>query len=163
MKQIKTSLRAGFTMVELLVVIVILGVLAAAFATSASGARETAMITRATAESRELGNAIRLFCMAQMDLEMNATDPMAELGLSDGVRDASSKLTSVLTEPSSSNGNTVYYNVSQSSLRGNRICDPWGEPYQIRVRKVTGDANQDEDYTLIVPIPARHRALEPLN
>ncbi len=163
MKNGITTLRAGFTMVELLVVIVILGVLVAAFATSASGARETAMITRATAESRELGNAIRLFCMAQMDLEMNATDPISELGLSDGVRDANSTLTSVLTEPSSRNGNTVYYSVSQSSLRNNRICDPWGEPYQIRVRRVAGEAQQDEDYTLIVPVPARHRALEPLN
>ncbi len=157
------KMKRGFTMIELLVVIVILGVLVASFATSAAGARETAQVTRATAEARELGNAIRLYCIAQMDLALGEKDPLSDLGLSDGVRDANSSLTNVLTEPSAANGNTVYYNVSQSALRNNRICDPWGEPYKIRVKKVVSRAPDEEDYTIVVPIQARHRALEPLS
>ncbi len=155
--------RQGFTMLELLVVIVILGVLAASFTTSATSARENARITKATAESRELGNAIRLFCMANLDIAMNERDPIGTLGLGAGVREASSTLTNVLTRPSATNGNTVYFNVSQDALRNNRICDPWGEPYRILVREVERDqAPNTEDYIIIAPVTTRHRALEPM-
>ncbi len=158
------SRRAGFTMIELLVVIVVLGILAASFASSATSARENARITKATAESRELGNSIRLFCMANLDVAMNETDPLGALGLGTGVREANASLTNMLTRPSSANGNTVYFNVSQSSLINNRICDPWGEPYRILVREVESDANEkSDDYIIIAPVATRHRALEPLN
>ncbi len=150
-------------MMELLVVIVVLGILAASFVSSASSARENARITKATAESRELGNAIRLFCMANLDVAMNEDDPLGVLGLGKGLREANASLTNILTRPSASNGNTVYFNVAQSSLRNNRICDPWGEPYRILVREIESEIEErTDDYIIIAPVPTRHRALEPL-
>lgn len=157
--------RAGFTMIELLVVMAILGTLVGTFALSTGAARENAKVVKATAESRALSNSIRLFCMAMTDTAVSddGGNPMSALGLSDGVNDASSTLTNMLTKPSSSNGNTVYYDANDRSIRGNRLCDPWGNPYKIRVKRVNIAARQEEDYEIIVPIPGRHRALEPLN
>ncbi len=159
----RERLSRGFTMLELLVVIVVLGILAASFTSSATSARENARVAKATAESRELGNAIRLFCMANLDIAMNEDDPLSTLGLGTGVREAGSTLTNALTRPSAANGNTVYFNVSQDALRSNRICDPWGEPYRILVRQVARDeAPNTDDYLIIAPVTSRHRALEPM-
>ena len=157
--------RAGFTMVELLVVMAILGMLVGTFAVSTTSARENAKIVKATAESRSLTNAIRLFCMTMTDTAVSEDggNPMSDLGLSDGLRDADSNLTNMLTKPSEKNGNTVYFEANDNSIRGNRLCDPWGNPYKIRVRRVNIAVEQERDYEIIVPIPGRHRALEPLN
>lgn len=159
--------RAGFTLIELLVVIAILGVLIATFAVSTNSARETARITKATAEGRELGNAIRLYCMTQLDTETaeDGGNPLSDLGLNDGLQDATSALTNALTKPSSQNGNTVYFAANDRSIRQNVLCDPWGNPYRIRVKKVVSrvDPNTAErNYEIIVPLDGRHRALEPL-
>ncbi|MEG1787921.1 MAG: prepilin-type N-terminal cleavage/methylation domain-containing protein [Kiritimatiellia bacterium] len=155
----------GFTLIELLVVIVIIGILISAFAISTAAARENAKIAKATAESRELGNAIRLFCMTQYDTAIDAKhDPMRDLGLSDGLNDAGSSIVNMLTKPNSNNGNTVYYNASDKMIRKNNLCDPWGNPYKIRVKKVLPqDSKTSNDYTIIVPFEGRHRALEPMN
>ena len=63
----KVRARAGFTMIELLLVMAILGTLVATFAISTASARENAKVVKATAESRSLANSIRLFCMAMTD------------------------------------------------------------------------------------------------
>jgi prepilin-type N-terminal cleavage/methylation domain-containing protein len=161
----KVRARAGFTMIELLLVMAILGTLVATFAVSTASARENAKVVKATAESRSLANSIRLFCMAMTDTAVaeDGGNPLATLGLSDGLRDADSTLTNMLTKPSASNGNTVYFEANDRSIRQNRLCDPWGNPYKIRVKRVNIAARQEEDYEIIVPVPGRHRALEPLN
>ncbi|MBQ9694698.1 MAG: prepilin-type N-terminal cleavage/methylation domain-containing protein [Kiritimatiellae bacterium] len=157
--------RAGFTMIELLLVMAILGTLVATFALSTASARENAKVVKATAESRALANSIRLFCLAMTDTAISddGGNPLSVLGLSDGLRDADSTLTNMLTKPSASNGNTVYFEANDRSIRANRLCDPWGNPYKIRVKRVNLSVKQEEDYEIIVPVPGRHRALEPLN
>ena len=157
--------RRGFTLIELLVVIVILGVLMGSFAASTGAARENARIAKATAEARELGNAIRLFGITMMDAsDSSSKSPLESLGLRDGLNEAPTDLTRMLTESNSSNGNTVYYKASDTSIRGNRLCDPWGKPYMIRVRKVQPtDVAKEDDYTILVPVPGRHRALKTSN
>lgn len=171
MKQTKTLRqvalrRAGFTLIELLVVIAILGVLIATFAASTASARETARITKATAECRELGNAIRLFCMTQLDTATadDGGNPMADLGLRDGLQDANSTMTDLLTKPSDKNRNTVYFAANDRAIRQNVLCDPWGNPYRVRVKRVVSqsDNTAERDYEIIVPLDGRHRALEPL-
>lgn len=165
---LKTALlrRAGFTLIELLVVIAILGVLIATFAASTSSARETARITKATAECRELGNAIRLFCMTQQDTAVTADggNPISELSLRDGLQDATSAMTNLLTKPSEKNGHTVFFAANDRAIRQNILCDPWGNPYRVRMKKVTprADKNAEKDYEIVVPLDGRHRALEPL-
>lgn len=154
------ALRAGFTLIELLVVIVIIGILAATFGVSFLSAQETARITRATAESRELGNAIRLYLMQP---DANGTLPdLSELGLSTGDRgDISSNTTQILIGESGNRGH-AYYQAAEDALVGNQICDPWGNPYYITVREIKPSGKPDpEDYEIVVPIQGRHRALEP--
>ncbi len=165
----KTNARAGFTLIELLVVLAIIGILAATFVTSSMSAYETAQIARATAESRELGNAIRLFLLTEFDSSddsaVEGSDPLGELGLSEGTGEISSALTSNLTTRNNDAG-YAYYQANQDSLRNGRIVDPWGNPYVIRVRKVDVESDsdvQDEAYEIVLPIQGRHRALEPLN
>lgn len=157
--------RAGFTLIELLVVIAILGVLIATFAASTSSARETARITKATAECRELGNAIRLFCMTQLDTAVteDGGNPMSDLGLRDGLQDANTTMTDLLTKPSDKNRHTVYFAANDRAIRQNILCDPWGNPYRVRVKRVAPRTDTAErDYEIIVPLDGRHRALEPL-
>lgn len=165
---VRTSRRAGckggFTLIELLVVIAILGILVATFAVSTASARQNARITKATAESRELGNAIRLFCMTMLDTAESddGGDPLSDLGLNEGTKPATDQLTRILTQPSEKNGNTVYFNANERSIRRNVLCDPWGNPYYIRVKKVSPNVKDEENYTILVPVVGRHRALEPL-
>lgn len=153
----------GFTLMELLVVIAILGVLAATFVSGTMGARRTAQVAKATAECRALTDAIRLYCMTQYDPDASgSSDPLGDLGLNEGEQDTSSTLTTALSEPSSSNGNTVYYSVQESQLRHNRISDPWGNPYKVYVVKPSIKQTAEKDYELYVPVLGRHRALEAL-
>ncbi len=165
---VRTSRRAGgkggFTLIELLVVIAILGILVATFAVSTASARQNARITKATAESRELGNAIRLFCLTMLDTAESddGGDPLSDLGLSEGTKPATDQLTRILTQPGEKNGNTVYFNANERSIRRNVLCDPWGNPYYIRVKKVSPNVKDEESYTILVPVVGRHRALEPL-
>jgi prepilin-type N-terminal cleavage/methylation domain-containing protein len=160
--------RAGFTMIELLVVMAILGTLVGTFAVSTASARENAKIVKATAEGRALENAIRLFCMTWMDTaeDEDGGNILSDLGLSDGIQDANSTLTNMLTKPNESNGNTVYFEANDRSIRGGKLCDPWGNPYKVRVKLVNPTASsnsEDETYEIVVPIVGRHRALESLS
>lgn len=157
--------RAGFTLIELLVVIAILGVLVATFAASTASARETARITKATAECRELGNAIRLFCITQQDTLRDADggDPISELSLRDGLQEATGAMTNLLTKPSDKNGRTVYFAANDRAIRRNILCDPWGNPYRVRLKKVNPAGDNElakKNFEIIVPLDGRHRALE---
>ena len=154
----RAALRAGFTLIELLVVIVIIAILTGSFGVSFLSAQETARITRATAESRELGNAIRLYLM---EPDANGDLPsLSDLGLGTGERsDISSATTRILTGES---GDKVYFQAAEDALWDNGLVDPWGNPYYITVREIQPNAQPDpEDYEIVVPIQGRHRALEP--
>lgn len=155
------ALRAGFTLIELLVVIVIIGILAATFGVSFLSAQETARITRATAESRELGNAIRLYLM-QPDANGDLPD-LTDLNLSAGDRSPISSNTSKILTGESGNRGHAYYQAAEDALNSKgEICDPWGNPYYITVREIKPSGKPDpEDYEIVVPIQGRHRALEP--
>ncbi len=157
--------RDGFTLIELLVVIAIVGILIASFAFSTVSARESARTVKATAEGRELGNAIRLYCITTLDTSdgdgSDGGDPLAELGLNEGINEARGTLVNVLTKPSANDAKTIYFEANHPTLRGNTLCDPWGHPYRIRVKKAVSNAKDNEDdYTILVPAVGRHRALK---
>lgn len=158
--------RAGFTLVELLVVIAIIGVLIASFAFSTTAARENARTVKATAEGRQLADAIRLYCLTNLETSDGEGDdggnPMGDLGLSEGVSEAKGTLVSKLTDPSANDAKTIYFEANHPTLRNNTLCDPWGHPYRIRVKKAVSDAKTNEDdYIILVPAVGRHRILTP--
>lgn len=157
--------RAGFTLVELLVVIVIIGILIASFAFSTHSARENARTVKATAEGRQLADAIRLYCLTNLDSSDSDGDdggnPMGTLGLNEGINEAKGTLVSKLTDPSANDAKTIYFEANYPTLRGNTLYDPWGHPYRIRVKKAVTDAEDNEDdYVILVPAVGRRRELK---
>lgn len=164
----RAALRAGFTLIELLVVIVIIAILTASFGVSFLSAQETARITRATAESRELGNAIRLYLMEALttqgtnsgELEADSEGLLRGTGLKEGERnDIISDTIDLLTGES---GDKVYFQAAEDALWDNGLVDPWGNPYYVTIRVIKRTNETDpEDYEIVVPIQGRHRALEP--
>ncbi len=166
------ALRAGFTLMELLVVITIIGILVASFSYSTVSARENARIAKATAESRELGNAIRLYAITNQDTTdgdgSDGGDPLDGLGLSEGINEARGTIVKRLTNPSSNDAKTVYFAANPPTLINDNLYDPWGARYRIRVKKAgAGGVNAgsstniaEDDYTILVPIMGRHRDLK---
>lgn len=160
--------RQGFTLIELLVVISIIATLVSVFTVSTGQAKENAMIAKATAEAREITNAIRLYALTNMQLDPNDDgddDPLAQIGVQEGFGDISTNTTTKLTDPRSNERNIRYFNCSAQSLVGGRIVDPWGNPYKVRVKKIDVRANKKDkddlarEYEVILPINSHYHEL----
>lgn len=121
--------KRGFTMIELLVVVGMLMLLAAALTTSISGANKRAKIQACTAEVQEMTNAILAYENYAPDnelKEMNETvATVSSLGfiLGDGKNGLSGEKLPVL------------YNGHPDS-KGN-FLDPWGRPLYVTIRRGT--------------------------
>lgn len=107
--------RAGFTLVEMLAVIVLIGILMMAAGMSIRKAQHLAKVTKAEAECRELVNAL---------LEYRAV--FHEWPMNDG--DVSATSLKPLTDASANNRGIVFLNLSLPSGDWN---DPWGNPYTV--------------------------------
>lgn len=146
--------KAGFTLIEMLVVLAILGILVAAFAFTGMHAQESARIAKASAEGREIVNAIRLYCMTYQG---NEDHPFDELALPDETTAfIQGAVLRDLLEPSSSNGNSVFYNASANHIVGQALRDPWGNPYRVYTRKYdVGTATPDQaEYRITLNVRA---------
>lgn len=116
----------GFTLVELIVVMAMIAILAAAMTTSVVKAQRRARISRAQTEAREITNAI----LAYQNYDEEGTlaghtmeDQEAEEG----------KLGFILGKEKSRNSDVpVLYN---AAITAGKILDPWGNPYRITVKK----------------------------
>ena len=126
---ISQKIKSGFTMIELLVVVGMLMLLAAALTTSISGANKRAKIQACTAEVQEMTNAILAYENYAKDgelKEMNdvvATVSTLSFILGDGENGFTGKKVPVLYK-------------GHPDTKGN-FLDPWQRPFYVTIRKGT--------------------------
>ena len=117
--------RKGFTLVELMVVIAMLGVLVASLTAAVRAAMRQSKIAKATTEVREITHAILAYENAAKDNKLPSIEK----------QDASrSTLKFLLGEGTDADGNRlpIFY---EAALVGDMILDPWGTPYKVLIRE----------------------------
>lgn len=128
----KQSLHPGFTIVELLVVIVVIGVLAAITIVSYSGIQSRAQISKINEDLATLSKAIQLARVSTSQTFMQITGT----GYTAGQCTGKAAGTDLAALPRSDSCWTRYLlDLSQitsaSGINVNNIVDPWGRPYFI--------------------------------
>ena len=121
-------MRRGFTLIELMVVMAMIAVIAAAFVTSVEKARTRAYIGRATMEAKEMTNAI-------LGYEQYAPDRSLASVASGSWKDCDEgSMAMILGGAQSASGGRVpvLYN---GHVRTGYLRDPWGTPYRYRIEK----------------------------
>ena len=108
--------RTGFTLVEMLAVIVLIGILMMAAGMSIRKAQHLARVTKAEAECRELVNAMLEYRGAFHEWPFNGNGPVSVAALKP------------LTDASANKRGIVFLNLSLTSGEWN---DPWGQPYEV--------------------------------
>lgn len=117
--------KKGFSIVELLVVLVIIGTLMAVFVTSFSNAQKKAKISKAETEVKEIHKAILAY--------ENESDDHTLPDRSD--EDASSDSLGFLLGDGGSNDSGKIPAMLMAQLKGGqKMLDPWGTPYKIKIR-----------------------------
>ncbi len=111
--------RNGFTLVEMLTVIVLIGVLMTAAGLSVRKANELSRNTKAEAECRELVNAI---------LEYRETFHAWPVDKPSEEEEATSTFLKPLIDPSGNSRGLVFMNLTLTDRTWN---DPWGRPYRV--------------------------------
>ena len=119
-------MRRGFTLVELMVVLAMIAIIAAALSTGVTSAQRRMRISRAQTEAREITNAILAY------QNYDEAGSLSKYTMNDQEADESS-LGFILGKVTARNANVpVLYN---AAITGGRILDPWGHPYRITVKQ----------------------------
>jgi general secretion pathway protein G len=106
--------RRGFTLVELLVVLAILGILASLVTAGAQAARRRGAVTKAKATIAALETAIAMY----------------EGDLGEYPASGNETLISALQDdPKDADWNGPYMEFKEEELKDGQLLDPWGEPY----------------------------------
>lgn len=120
--------KRGFTLVELLVVICMIGLLLGAITTSVGAAQKRARVQKATSDVKVITQAILSYeNFRQGDLQQMNRVPAD-----------SSSLGFLLGKGETSDSSTEIPALLQTALSGGgKILDPWGHPYLVTIRKVS--------------------------
>jgi len=148
LKQNRTSASAGFTLVELMTVVAIIGIMVSALTVSMASARKRARIVKAQAEVREIVSAVQAYEQAHFDdsdsLPFTGNDIEATRGnLAKLVGDNSEKV--------------VYLN---ARFLNGIMVDPWDKPYRIRVIEQSDSDSGNEVFLSGIFVPNLVRVAE---
>ena len=135
----------GFTLIEMLTVIGILGILMAAAFTGLSQAQRIARTAKAQTEVRQLINAWFAYEAANDDWPAQ----MPENG--EPVEASQSVLSELLGE---SGDGKVYLN---APMRGGYFRDPWGTPYKLKITSRSNVPPISDTFSAAVTFPNRNR------
>lgn len=116
---------AGFTLVELLVVLAMISILTAAFTAAIRYALVQSKRSAAESEVRELTHAILAYENAAKDHKLPSMDR------ADATED---RIGFLIGKGSDSDGNAlpVFF---EAPLQNGAVLDPWGNPYKITIRE----------------------------
>lgn len=126
------SARAGFTLVELMVVVGMIAVISAAMSVSVAKARTRAKVAKASQEVREMTNAILAFenFAKNRSLQSKVTG-------GDWRKCSESSMGMILGRETSDSGENVPV-LFNALITGGEIRDPWGRAYEYMIDN-TGD------------------------
>ena len=121
--------KKGFSIVELLVVLVIMGTLMAVFVTSFSNAQKKAKISTAETEVKEIHKAILAYENESDDHTLpTKTDQDADI----------SSIGFLLGIGESNDSGEIPAILMAQLKGGQKMLDPWGTPYKITIREGSG-------------------------
>ena len=122
--------KSGFTLIELLVVVGMIAVIMGAISTSFSAAQNRARINKAT-------NDVKVITQASLAYENYSSS--GELPTMDGDADAGNLAFLIGKGGSANNGEKIPALLMASLQANGKMLDPWGQPYQIRIQKKSGN------------------------
>ena len=121
-------LPSGFTLIELMLVIAVIGILMGMLGASAYSARQKSYATTATAETQQIAAAFKAYYLAHKKwpgiwvngktwtkLDRTNLEPLLGGAGGDGI---------------------VYLDLPLSRFEGKGFLDPWGNPYQVQTSAV---------------------------
>ena len=124
--------RKGFTLIELMVVVAMIAVIAAAMSVSVSGAQERAKIQKATVEVKAITQAILAY-------ENFSKSGLPVLGsATQGAEVNASNLGFLLGKNGTdATGDRMPVILQAALTSGGKLLDPWGTPYTVVIAKGT--------------------------
>ena len=122
MQRIRKAAPSGFTLLELMLVIAVIGILMAMLVASAYSARQRAYASTATAEVQQIATAFKSYYLAHHKWPNGSWD--------------STPLNKQNLAPLIGGEGIVYLDLSDFRLEGDEFLDPWGNPYRVSTERV---------------------------
>ena len=133
----------GFTLVEMMAVMVIISIMVTAMTVSLAGARKRARIVKAQAEVRAIVDAIRTYEQVHYDDEEGSSPLPFNSENQDGMIANRANLAKLI-DPKQNIEGVTYLNVRLSP--NDQFLDPWGKPYRIKIVKVNDQQDISETF-----------------
>ena len=121
-----TSIKKGFTLLELMVVVGMIAIIIGALTTSVASARERARIQKATSDVKVISQAILAYENWSRSGDLQTMER----------RDADSgSLGFLLGNEQAKSGGKVPVLLMAQLKSGGKMTDPWGTPYKVTIRQ----------------------------
>ena len=129
------SIKRGFTLIEMLVVLCVLGMIMTALTTSVASAQERAKVARAKTEVKSITQAI---------LAYENYDPDNKLETMTNKDADKSSIGFLLGSGESANSGKIPVLLMAQLSNGGKMLDPWGTPYKISIKEKSHNVDLGE-------------------